>query len=112
MFSYPFLHMFLMCLASLILFIVIGGPLLSQVSQATNIIWSYLMIALTTCGLFLFALNNTPLAPSLTSSPMPPRLVRRPYQGTEFYNSSACTLFLTRGIHLHMSCPLNLASKW
>ena len=72
MFVCPFMRQLLGLLISLTLFIVICGCLLSLASLVLNIIWSFLMIALTTYGLFLFALSLTLSARSPTSSPTPP----------------------------------------
>ena len=72
MFVSPFMRHHLMPLISLILFIVIYGRLLLLASLDLNIIWSYLMIALTIYGLFLFALSVTLSGRSPTFSPTPP----------------------------------------
>ena len=72
MFVCPFMCPHLVRLASLISFIVIYGPLQLLASLVINTIWSYLMIALIICGLFLYDLNLTLSARSLNSSPMPP----------------------------------------
>jgi len=72
MFVCPFIHPPLVRLASLILFIVTCGHLELSVFLVTNTIWLYLMIALTTCGLFLCDSNLTLSVRLPTSSPTPP----------------------------------------
>jgi hypothetical protein len=57
-------------LISLILYIVTYGPLQWLVCLVTNIIWSFLTIALITCGL-LFVLNLTLSARLRPSLPTP-----------------------------------------
>jgi len=59
MFVYPFMCPHLVRLASLILFIVIYGPLQLLAFLVINTTWSFLMIALIICGLFLYDLNLT-----------------------------------------------------
>ena len=68
------------------------------------------MIALTTCGLFLCASSLILTACSKTSSPVSNQFgtsvkAIQCDNGKEFDNSSARTFFLTKGIHLRMSCP-------
>ncbi|XP_066390058.1 uncharacterized protein [Miscanthus floridulus] len=72
MFVCSFIRPPLVSLASLILFIVTCGHLQLSVFLVTNTIWSYLMIALTACGLFLCDSNLTLTVRLPTSSPTPP----------------------------------------
>ena len=105
-----FMHLRLVLLISLILFIVIFGRLLLLAFQDLNIIWSYLMIALTICGLFPYVLSLTLSSLSNFTSYATTQFGASVKEvqcdnGKEFDNSSTRTFFLTRGIHLHMSCP-------
>jgi len=72
MFVCPFMSPPLVRLASLILYIVIYGPLQLSALLVINTTWSYLMIALIICGRFLCGLNLTLSARLLTSSLTPP----------------------------------------